>query len=169
MNIMQFDAAKAVFYPYTKEQYEREMRENMVGQYGFYYALDLSEYCSADGELMMTILASYAQEESRAVSENMKWRVRHNYENGLAWTSLDGLWGMYDLSGNEIFKLRFSALPETQYGPLTLVVEAGRFGLISVSERRMVLPTEYEMISGQENGNILVRKEGKYGLYDARN
>ena len=40
---------------------------------------------SADGELMITILASYAQEESRAVSENMKWRVRHNYENGLAW------------------------------------------------------------------------------------
>ena len=40
---------------------------------------------SADGELMMTILASYAQEESRAVSENMKWRVRHNYENGLVW------------------------------------------------------------------------------------
>ena len=88
-------------------------------------------------------------------------------ENGLAWTSLDGLWGMYDLSGNEIFKPRFSALPETQYGPLTLVEEGGRFGLISVSERRMVLPTEYEMISGQENGNILVRKEGKYGLYDA--
>lgn len=88
-------------------------------------------------------------------------------ENGLAWTSLDGLWGMYDLSGNEIFKPRFSALPETQYGPLTLVEEGGRFGLISGSERRMVLPTEYEMISGQENGNILVRKEGKYGLYDA--
>ena len=40
---------------------------------------------SAEGELMITILASYAQEESRAVSENMKWRVRHNYENGLAW------------------------------------------------------------------------------------
>ena len=40
---------------------------------------------SAEGELMMTILASFAQEESRSVSENMKWRVRHNYENGLVW------------------------------------------------------------------------------------
>ena len=31
---------------------------------------------SADGELMMTILASYAQEESLSASENQKWRVR---------------------------------------------------------------------------------------------
>ena len=40
---------------------------------------------SSDGELILTILASYAQEESRSVSENQKWRVRHNYENGLVW------------------------------------------------------------------------------------
>ena len=54
MNVMQFHTAKAVFYPYTKEQYERVMREEAVGQYGFYYALDLSEYCSKDGELMLS-------------------------------------------------------------------------------------------------------------------
>ena len=42
---------------------------------------------SADGELMLTILASYAQEESLSASENQKWRVRHNYENGLAWNA----------------------------------------------------------------------------------
>ena len=29
---------------------------------------------SGDGELMMTILASFAQEESRSISENIKWR-----------------------------------------------------------------------------------------------
>ena len=87
-------------------------------------------------------------------------------ENGLAWASLGGLWGVYDISGNEVFKPRFSSLPETHYGTLTLVEEAGRFGLISVSERRVVLPAEYEMIAGQENGNLLVRKEGKYGLHD---
>ena len=37
---------------------------------------------SADGELMLTILASYAQEESLSVSENQKWRVRQGFENG---------------------------------------------------------------------------------------
>ena len=39
---------------------------------------------SGDGELMLTILASYAQEESRSVSENCKWRIRKNYERGAA-------------------------------------------------------------------------------------
>ena len=37
---------------------------------------------SADGELMLTILASYAQEESLSASENQKWRIRKAFENG---------------------------------------------------------------------------------------
>ena len=40
---------------------------------------------SGDGELMMTILASYAQEESRSASENQKWRIKRNFENGKPW------------------------------------------------------------------------------------
>ena len=43
---------------------------------------------SADGELMLTILASYAQEESLSVSENMKWRIRRNFEDGKPWSGL---------------------------------------------------------------------------------
>ena len=38
-----------------------------------------------DGELMLSILASYAQEESLSTSENMKWRIHSNFQNGLAW------------------------------------------------------------------------------------
>jgi site-specific DNA recombinase len=37
---------------------------------------------SGDGELMLTILASFAQEESRSVSENCKWRIRKRFEEG---------------------------------------------------------------------------------------
>ena len=37
---------------------------------------------SSDGELMLTIFASYAQEESRSVSDNQKWRIRKGYANG---------------------------------------------------------------------------------------
>jgi len=40
---------------------------------------------TADGELMLSILASYAQEESLSASENQKWRVRQNFENGQPW------------------------------------------------------------------------------------
>ncbi|UZT81571.1 recombinase family protein [Caproicibacterium sp. BJN0003] len=37
---------------------------------------------SGDGELMLTILASFAQEESRSVSENCKWRIRRQFADG---------------------------------------------------------------------------------------
>lgn len=38
---------------------------------------------SGDGELMLTILASYAQEESLSASENTKWRLRKNFNEGI--------------------------------------------------------------------------------------
>ena len=39
---------------------------------------------SEEGELMMTILASFAQEESRAISENVKWGIRKRFRAGTA-------------------------------------------------------------------------------------
>ena len=38
---------------------------------------------SGDGELMLTILASFAQEESRSISENVKWGTRKRFEQGI--------------------------------------------------------------------------------------
>lgn len=49
---------------------------------------------SSDGELMLTLLASFAQEESRSASENVKWRIRKRFEQGLA-------------TGGEAFGYRF--------------------------------------------------------------
>lgn len=37
---------------------------------------------SSDGELMLAFLASFAQEESRSASENVKWRIRRKFEKG---------------------------------------------------------------------------------------
>ncbi|MBR6028582.1 MAG: recombinase family protein [Clostridia bacterium] len=47
---------------------------------------------SADGELMLTILGSYAQEESRSASDNQKWRIRKAYERGeiMCWRHMFG-------------------------------------------------------------------------------
>lgn len=36
-----------------------------------------------DGELMLTILASFAQEESRSISDNVKWGTRKRFEKGI--------------------------------------------------------------------------------------
>lgn len=61
---------------------------------------------SADGELMMTILASYAQEESRSASENQKWRIRKSFENG-------ELMGLRFLFGYQIVKGEITVDPVT--------------------------------------------------------
>ena len=37
---------------------------------------------SEDGELMLSLLASFAQEESRSISENVKWGVRKRFQSG---------------------------------------------------------------------------------------
>lgn len=39
---------------------------------------------SADGELVLTLLASFAQAESEQISQNVKWRVRKGFEQGKA-------------------------------------------------------------------------------------
>ena len=39
---------------------------------------------SEEGELMLTILASFAQEESRSISENVKWGIRKRFRAGTA-------------------------------------------------------------------------------------
>lgn len=39
---------------------------------------------SADGELMLTLLASFAQAESEQLSQNVQWRVRKGFEQGKA-------------------------------------------------------------------------------------
>ena len=60
---------------------------------------------SGDGELMLTILASYAQEESRSASENCKWRIRKQFENG----ELTNLRFMF---GYQIFKGKVEINPD---------------------------------------------------------
>lgn len=37
---------------------------------------------SEDGELMLSLLASFAQEESRSISENCKWSIRKRFQSG---------------------------------------------------------------------------------------
>jgi DNA invertase Pin-like site-specific DNA recombinase len=57
----------------------RELKDIGVG---VYFEEQNLHSLSGDGELMLTILASYAQEESRSVSENQKWRIRKDFKEG---------------------------------------------------------------------------------------
>ena len=42
---------------------------------------------SKGGELMMTLISGISQEESRSASENVKWRIRKNFEAGIPWNA----------------------------------------------------------------------------------
>ncbi len=41
---------------------------------------------SGDGELMLSILASFAQEESISISNNVKWGIRKRMQEGILWS-----------------------------------------------------------------------------------
>ncbi len=63
---------------------------------------------TGDGELMLTILASFAQEESRSISENCKWGIRKRFRSGEIGTANKHLIGYrYDEE-----KKRYLVVPE---------------------------------------------------------
>ena len=43
---------------------------------------------TGDGELLLTLLASFAQEESESISRNEKWAIKKKFEQGISNTSL---------------------------------------------------------------------------------
>ena len=57
----------------------RELRDLGID---VYFEKENIHTLSADGELMITLLAAYAQEESYNASENQKWRIRRMFEQG---------------------------------------------------------------------------------------
>ena len=60
---------------------------------GIYFEEQNIDTLSADGELMLTILASYAQEESLSASENVKWRIHNDFEQGVLPMSVQNIYG----------------------------------------------------------------------------
>ena len=65
---------------------------------GIYFEEQNIDTLTEAGELMITLLASQAQEESRATSENCKWRIRKKFEEGytthfnlVGYRAVDGL------------------------------------------------------------------------------
>ena len=60
---------------------------------------------SAEGEMVLTFLASFAQEEARSNSENIKWKIKKDFEKGI-------LWGSKNMYGYKIVNKKFILIPE---------------------------------------------------------
>lgn len=59
--------------------YVRELKELGVG---VIFEKENIDTLDAKGEVLLTILSSLAQDESRSISENSKWGIRRRYESG---------------------------------------------------------------------------------------
>lgn len=80
------------------------VREFKAMEVDIYFEEQHIHTMSADGELMLTILASYAQEESRSASENQKWRIKKNFSEGKPWSGT--------ILGYRYFQGRYIIVPE---------------------------------------------------------
>lgn len=63
----------------TVLKYVRELKELGIAVYFEEHHINT---LTSEGELMLTVLASFAQEESRSMSENNKWSMRKKFERG---------------------------------------------------------------------------------------
>ena len=63
----------------TVLKYSRELKEIGVG---IFFEEENINTLSKDGELMLAVLSSFAQEELRSMSENIKWSVKKRFERG---------------------------------------------------------------------------------------
>ena len=86
---------------------------------------------SGDGELMLTILSSFAQEESKNISDNINWRFKQKFQRG-------------ELVINE---KRFLGYDKNQYGEL----------VINQREAKVVRRIFEEYLSGK--GSFTIAKE----------
>ena len=57
---------------------------------------------SGDDELMLSILASFAQEESRSISENVKWGIGKKNEKGIIASGMRRLFGYKPVDGEYV-------------------------------------------------------------------
>ncbi len=86
---------------------------------------------SGDGELMLAVLSSFAQEESKNVSDNIKWRVRKKFEAGEVMVNTT----------------RFLGYDKDEYGDL----------VINEEEAEIVKIIFHEYLSGK--GTFVIAKE----------
>ena len=119
---------------------------------------------SSDGEFMLTILASYAQEESRSVSENQKWRIRKmfalgrpNTGNMLGYRLFDGK--LYIIPKEaEIVKTIFANYLSGM-GPNAIVKKLNEAGIYTKSGAEWCKSTIHKMLRNEKySGDLLLQK-----------
>lgn len=142
----------------------KTVRELKAIGVGVYFEEQNINTLSSDGELLLTILASYAQEEARSVSENQKWRVRKNFEEGKPWCGKmlgyryeNGVYIVIPEEA-EIVKRIFAEYLSGK-GVVTIMNELNREGIIAPRNGRWFKTTIMNLIRQYAyTGNLLLQR-----------
>lgn len=111
---------------------------------------------SEEGELMLTILASFAQEESRSISENVKWGIRKRFRSGTAGVRNKSVFG-YRYDGE-----RYVVVPEEAEAVRMIFrdyIEGIPLREIAARLRRSGFVTEHGNAVSHTRINYIVRNE----------
>jgi DNA invertase Pin-like site-specific DNA recombinase len=119
---------------------------------------------SGDGELMLTILASFAQEESYSTSENIKWRIRSDFKKGKqSSTQIYGYrWNgeTFDVEPNEAEIVRFIFSEYlAEKSPRTIADELTARGVKSMYGSNFDMATIFSMLQNEKYvGTVVMQK-----------
>lgn len=105
---------------------------------------------TGDGELMLSILASFAQEESRSISENVKWATRKRFAKGIP----NGRFRIYGYrwQGDQL-------VPEPKEASVVkLIYDNFLKGLSAETTERQLEEMGIKSFSGKHFGNSAVRR-----------
>ena len=105
---------------------------------------------SEDGELMLTLLASFAQEEVRSLSDNVKWGTRKRFEKGIP----NGRFQIYGYrwEGDHL------VIEPEEAKIVKLIYDNFLNGLSAESTEKQLVAMEVKSYKGQHFGNTSIRQ-----------
>lgn len=126
---------------------------------------------SGEGELMLTILASFAQEESRSLSENIKWAIKKGFEKGephspprVLGYEWDGEKYKIVLDEAETVRFIFDKYLEG-VSTLQLPKLLSKKGVVGVNGNPLTRPSIKEVLSNEiYTGNLMLQKYFSSGI-----
>ena len=139
----------------TVLKFARELKELGVG---IFFEEQNINTLSGDGEMMLAVLASFAQEESRSMSENNKWSIRKKFERGEVMITTSRFHG-YDKNeyGDLIVNRKEAEIVSLTFDLYLLNVGSSRIGeLLDYLGVKTVTGTTWE--SGTVNGMLCNEK-----------
>ncbi|MBR2214231.1 MAG: recombinase family protein [Selenomonadaceae bacterium] len=111
---------------------------------------------SEDGEIMLTLLASFSQEESRSISENVKWSIKKRFEQGIP--------NSFCIYGYRWDGEKFVVVPE-EAKIVRLIYDNFLHGMSAEQTEKQLAETGVKSYTGQHFSNMSIRailKNEKY-------